>query len=498
MKAMEQLQKQCILGTGQHPPQPLETSDEQLQQLLDASQSLGAEQQVLTAAAILPGYVEAGQSIWQNASPLEPCERETLDYCSDKTASLLKASLIDEDDTFMWQLFERLMEAGQVLQPDLLTGILTLTCKDHERQDLMRQVMGMRGRWLCSLNPMWTLADSTGADWLEHQGADRKVRLKRARRVDAKAALESVEPVWSKEPARERQNMLEALAEGLCQSDLPFLQGLEKDRSQGVKALAAKMRLQLGDATLNKALIASVIELFQPPGTVNLPAQFNPDWKVWGIEEKAQSWHSGTKLGQKASWLYALLTLLDPVELATTLGRSLEDLLRDVQQSNNKAMLLAMDEAAGTCANVAYLNVRWQLQPDKEKQPWLQQNNNGYPSAALEGLVLELLNNHDNDKAPFNSNALEPVVMLGAKLSGPLSLELSCKALSVIKRQMPKQTKRHWQLTYSLNALGFYLDLSKSQHIIDTLGAIEDPMLQLQTLLTCYQQRVALHKELQP
>lgn len=82
-------------------------------------------------------------------------------------------------------------------------------------------------------------------NWMLATPAVKAGYIARRRAVDPAAARQLVEAAWGTENADSRVRLLGTFREHLSEADLPFLEGLEKDRAPRVRELALRFRLKL-------------------------------------------------------------------------------------------------------------------------------------------------------------------------------------------------------------------------------------------------------------
>jgi hypothetical protein len=129
-------------------------------------------------------------------------------------------------------------------------------------------------------------------NWHEAVPARRQRYIEDRRRQDADAARALVEAVWSNEAAELRFRLLQALRAGLGAADIPFLQGLVKDRAPRVRELAERYLSRLPGAAAQNSALKSVLDRIKrgqagvlrkrPTLKLELPATVTGvNWRNW-------------------------------------------------------------------------------------------------------------------------------------------------------------------------------------------------------------------------
>jgi hypothetical protein len=146
-------------------------------------------------------------------------------------------------------------------------------------------------------------------NWHEATPARRRRYIEQRRRQDADAARALVEAVWPNEGADLRFGLLQALRVGLSSADIPFLEGLAKDRAPRVRDLAQRCLSLVPGAAEHSPALTSVIERIvrgergllrrRPTLRLELPATVTGDgWRDWVVR-----WFEDVELDELAEAL---------------------------------------------------------------------------------------------------------------------------------------------------------------------------------------------------
>ena len=155
-------------------------------------------------------------------------------------------------------------ERGWRLPAPLLVRVLNETAYRHEERDAVLGVIDERAAAVLREHPVWgkrvePLVSLPGGDsgddslddslddsvWRLGTTAQRLAYFRRLRAQDPAAARTLMVASWKKERAEAREGIVEALATGLGEADLPLLEMAITDRSGGVRQAAALVLLHL-------------------------------------------------------------------------------------------------------------------------------------------------------------------------------------------------------------------------------------------------------------
>ena len=152
-------------------------------------------------------------------------------------------------------------ERGWRLPAPLLVRVLNETAYRHEEREAVLDVIDERAAAVLREHPVWgkrvePLVSLPGGDsgddsvWRLGTTAQRLAYFRRLRAQDPAAARTLMVASWKKEKAEAREGIVEALATGLGEADLPLLEMAITDRSGGVRQAAAQVLLHLPESGL--------------------------------------------------------------------------------------------------------------------------------------------------------------------------------------------------------------------------------------------------------
>ena len=147
-------------------------------------------------------------------------------------------------------------ERGWRLPAPLLVRVLNETAYRHEEREAVLDVIDERAAAVLREHPVWgkrveplvSLPGGGSGDdsvWRLGTTAQRLAYFRRLRAQDPAAARTLLVTSWKKEKAEAREGIVEALATGLGEADLPLLEMAITDRSGGVRQAAAQVLLHL-------------------------------------------------------------------------------------------------------------------------------------------------------------------------------------------------------------------------------------------------------------
>lgn len=152
-------------------------------------------------------------------------------------------------------------ECGWRLPAPLLMRVLNETAYRHEDRDAVLAVVDERAAAVLRDHPVWgkqvePLVSLPGGDsgddsvWRLGTTTQRLAYFRRLRAQDPAAARTLMVASWKEEKAEARRGIVEALATGLGEADLPLLEMAITDRSGGVRQTAAQVLLHLPESGL--------------------------------------------------------------------------------------------------------------------------------------------------------------------------------------------------------------------------------------------------------
>lgn len=313
----ETLVANALIGTDRQAPQ-LPTSEGQLEILLSQVPP-EPEPMLLQSAGILASYQQAGQCAFSQVEPLpNPCPKETLSRCSDRTHQHLQTVLNGEYKDVLCELLDLMDQAHQHVPAETLPALLDQGRGHTQLRPHIQNVMGERGRWLAQQNSVWAYAAGqtlpyTQAGEIDQEAvenlwktSDYSLRidlLKTFRSLKPQAAQEMLSRTWKQEKAKDRATFLTILTTHLSSEDEPFLEVALCDRAQDVRATASDLLARLPDSQYCQRMTAQVQTYVQFEDnilSITLP-QDDGSWQNEGLSRP-----SG-QLGKRGSLLMQIV-----------------------------------------------------------------------------------------------------------------------------------------------------------------------------------------------
>ena len=298
----------------------------------------GADREIafLSACALTATYQRAGRMADKyTGQAIRPSPAEQLPQVSSAAVRYLRRILSDHELMVMLPLWlQNATHMKQRVPAILLPFMLDLAVRHNKLRKSIFATLGQRAYWLAQQNPQWQdlLEDENPVDSTNEQAASdstelfakeswetgtlgqRRAFLQDLRAQDSAQALALLQEVWRQEAAKERTAFVEVLSDGLNMQDEEFLQNCLKDKSKEVRTRAAALLSRLPQSAFrqrveqrlqqwmdcSKGKLKSRLKL-------NLPEQWDSDWKQDGIVEKPPKGK-----GRKAWWLEQMLALLPP------------------------------------------------------------------------------------------------------------------------------------------------------------------------------------------
>jgi hypothetical protein len=318
----------ALLGTERREPPVL--ADPALAGLVgDGS----AEDRLLSAAGSLAVVRRAG---WRAppAPPLPgPAPADVLPSCGAAAAYRLLL-LLDDHRALLPEWLRAVARRGRRAPAERLPDLLEAATTNQALRDEVEAVLGERGRWLAAQAPRWGWAaplpgtgDEREAIWLTGTRPQRRrlfATLRRTRPADARQWLEHG---LSREDGADRAWFVAALGEGLSPADEPLLESALDDRSQDVRAAAARLLARLPGSAFAHRMAERTVPLVRVEGGGRLRVTLPDDLDESAVRDGViRMPSSGT--GERAWWLHQLvastpLSAWDAVGLSPGLAATL-------------------------------------------------------------------------------------------------------------------------------------------------------------------------------
>src|SRR5262249_27837354 len=318
-KLMDAIVTAALIGTAQRAADGAQTAPE-VDTLIGSLPDGEAERALLLRAGAWAVFKQAGMKPHDVVEVPAAAPAERLQPCSPAAADLLRQLLGGQNDNVLAEALGRISAAGLRLPSDLLP--IALGTRANQFRAALAPVLGERGRWLAQFNKAWswvgqTLADISGVlpddaetIWQEGTPGQRVEVLRRLRAGDPAKAREWLEPVWRREKAEARADLLGTLEIRLGPDDQSLLEISLDDKAERVRAVALPLLLQLPTSALaTRMRERGEAMLFMGDGKLDAtpPGAVDSGWARDGLIEKAPS---GT--GERGFWLGQVLERVPP------------------------------------------------------------------------------------------------------------------------------------------------------------------------------------------
>jgi len=318
MQTWTNLTKTALLGTERQQPPLTDTGDAGLQNLLTQLDGDDRERALLAASGAITIVRRAGYVTALAGDPaVEPISGDDLPLCRREAIRDLPTVLEGEYAGLLMEWLELVAARGQRVWDRSLPDLLTKGARSSEYREVIRAVVGNRGRWLARQNPAWTYALAAPVDaapddaiWEEGLREERVGYLRALRAVDPAGARAKLEAVWPQESPEVRAALLETFDTGLSLDDDPFLDSTLDDRRKEVRSVAQELLRRLPGSGLRQRMAeragASVALASRGDRlAVTLPPEkFDKSWARDGIDPKPPAYN---KVGERAFQLAQIL-----------------------------------------------------------------------------------------------------------------------------------------------------------------------------------------------
>jgi hypothetical protein len=295
------------------------------------------ERRLLSQAAALALYRQAGWRPGLVGEPLAPCEPDERPRASGEAAQLLMRILAGEQSEVLPEWLALAASHGLRVPEEHLPALLERARREPSLRPRIGAAGGKPVLWLAEQNSDWRfiarvapeasspvtaeLSTPEAGESLWQTGApgERYGALRWLRSTDPDRARAMLEATWPHESPEARATALPILEQGLSMADEPFLEAALDDRRKEVRATAVILLSRLSESRLAKRMRARLEPLIrltpndhplEQPGRleVTLPEECTPAMARDGVEPKRQV----AGLGQKAGWLAQMLAAVSP------------------------------------------------------------------------------------------------------------------------------------------------------------------------------------------
>lgn len=313
---------------------------------------------IASKAGMLPVKFSAGL----DSMNISKCAPETKERVSERSLAMLVQVLNLEAKGSELRLSKIIEEwlsfcvrANQRVPEEFITRLLELG-KNWPFKHLLEKAGGERFYWLLSLNKDWRGAyshpDYSNVENLielfETGSNSERATALRAIREHHTQATSAVLTGFEKESIENKTAILKMLGINLGTGDEAFLEEIAlKDRRKEIRNMAAAHLILIPDSRLQKRMIARVDQYvnykigFLQKGkfVVTLPEALKDDDIADGVQETLTI---DSRLGQKATWLCQMLSLVPPQHLRERFSITSTDMLKAALDHPDWSLLLTL------------------------------------------------------------------------------------------------------------------------------------------------------------
>ena len=295
---------------------------------------------VLKASALLSKIKRAGYQPQENTIKLlEEAPAETQGLCSPKSVHHLNLVLSSSYKDALPEFLKILEKVGKRLPAEVLPDILEMGKKKQKDWDLLRKIIGARGKWLVQQNPEWQYIalNHEVENWETGSKQERLAILRYWRKTDAKQGLALLESTWKTESVSDKVDFLNALNINLSIDDEAFLEKSLDAKRKEERKTAAKLLAKISDSELVNRMFGRVKRFITLDNKIqiSLPDKVSEAMSRDGINPNAQ-WIKG---GVKASRLGQMLAIVPPKRMENYFQKTPEQLLNLYWKSEWRELL---------------------------------------------------------------------------------------------------------------------------------------------------------------
>jgi hypothetical protein len=460
----------ALVGT-ERQPVALPSGRDALGKLLSQHDPNQREASLLGAAGVISIYARVGRLPAQTGTvPPVASAAEESPHCSALAGDHLKMMLGGQNAEVLHEWLGAAARAGKITWPELLPSLLELGRSKPEFREAILPLLGKRGRWLATQNPVWGYVAGDGEDdsiWQTGNRAARVLLLQRVRAQNPEHARELLVATWAQEPAEERSAFIPLLRFGLSSADEPFLESALDDWRKEVREQAARLLARLPESRLNqrmmeraKALLkftpteaGSVLKLKgkrKPRLEITLPAACDTAMKRDGIESSARPGK-----GEKGWWLTQIVSSVRPVFWCETWAKTpLEVLLAADGTEWKKELLEGWTQAAVHHGDAVWAESLLDVWEDGQNAQALEGLMGVLPPEKRETFIVKMI---AESKKPVFSNMLLLTLLRGC--SHTWSRNFTKAILNELRRACASGKESFdWQVRASLKEFACFMD----------------------------------------
>lgn len=276
-----------------------------------------------------------------------PAPQEELASVSRGGTARLLRMLAGEHPEALPEWLRSAAHRGLRVPPGAIPALLEHCRPRRALWPLVLPVLGARGRWLASQNPVWELVTGGPAKpFAEASPRERLEEVSALRRTDPARARALVAEAWKTEPPEQRLELLGAFRAGLSVADEDFLEECLSDRKKDVRRLAADLLARLPTSRLSRRMAErarGLLELrsstFLGLGRARIEVDLPPECSQALVRDGLEPKRPHERIGERSWWLLQILGAT-PLDLWTESWRVRPAIIADALEGNEHEEVL--------------------------------------------------------------------------------------------------------------------------------------------------------------
>ena len=252
--------KTALLGTSR-AKLPIPTGPREIDQLLGQISQEDEAAALLATAGTVALHQQAGWQPSHHAPPVPTPQHADLPVCPAQIGWELDSILEGSRATLLPEILKALAQTNHRIPEFLLPNLLDKAVKLAQLRPFLIPVLGARGRWLASQNPVWHYASPeietwSGLlnEWQATASTKQNALLQQLRLTQPERGRQILEHTWKSNNDALRHQLIRTLEINLSLADEPFLETALDDRNHLVRRAAADLLACLPTSRLAKRM----------------------------------------------------------------------------------------------------------------------------------------------------------------------------------------------------------------------------------------------------
>ena len=424
-----------------------------LESLGISTKNLTDDQLLLKAATVFATLNRGSRKVSKRITkelPQKIKEKDKKD-CPVAASYLLQRMLTEEYEKVLPEFIRLLNQKNIVLPPTALPHFLDKAARSIQFWNTIQEVIGKKGRWLCSLNPQWRhLAPIDDLDvWTNGTLKNRVALLRQLRGQQSPLVAQLLEETQKEESKINQLAFLDVLKDQIQPNDEAYLESCLDSNYQEVRLTAAKQLSQIPDsqwyqrmsAVMNPLITLKSRAAKKEKLDITLPEKIDKAIQRDGINPK-KAWAKG---GVRAGRFYQMMSLLPPSYWEKLLKQTPENIIAIFARSEWSVLLIeGIIQAAALHKSEKWIKglllfwlanhekARWEKLKIKSLLPAIS-------SAVLNEVLIKQLN-----KNPACPDQKEPLTQLLHQRGHHWDDKLTFAVIKNIQRWLKSESNRYW------------------------------------------------------